>query len=221
MSVAADPAQVPVRPASTLVLVRGADVPEVLLLLRHGRHGFMPNIWVFPGGRVEPDDGEDDPGARRAALRETREEAGIELGDAPLMCFSRWVTPLGERRRFDTRFYVTRVAADAAAVPDQGEVTDALWVRPADALARHREGRLALAPPTWWSMEALRRLADADAILAWASAIERAGVAPLTPTLALEGGSVVVSTSPEHLRLPPGEPFSGRLRLVRGVWLPA
>lgn len=237
------PAAVPIRPASTLVLVRGEREPEILLLLRHAQHGFMPNIWVFPGGRVDEADGVDDAGARRAAVRETWEEAGILLRDPvrtagpeevrevaaidragsepwPLACFARWLTPVGEKRRFDTRFYVARVPPTVHAVPDRGEVIDAVWLTPEAAFARHRAGTLALAPPTWWSLEAMRRLGSADAISAWASEVER-DVRCVEPTLALIAGTIVVSTVSEHLRLPPGESVSGRLQLVRGVWQPA
>lgn len=211
--------QPPIRPASTVVLVRRAVAAEVLLLLRHGRHGFMPNMWVFPGGRIEDDDGEGDLGARRAALRETSEEAGIELPEShPMAYFARWVTPVGERKRYDTRFYLSEVEPEVEAIPDRGEVIEAQWVAPGSALKRHARGELALAPPTLFAFAALDRLASVEAMVGWAREMERAGVAPITPQLAFEGGTVVVSVPPEHLALPPGEPVSGRLRLVRGVW---
>lgn len=237
------PGDVPIRPASTIVLVRGESEPEILLLFRHAQHGFMPNIWVFPGGRVDAADGEGELAARRAAVRETWEEAGIllagcvrtagpdEARDAaaialaggelwPMACFARWLTPLGEKRRFDTRFYVARVPAGVDAAPDRGEVTDALWITPSAALERHRAGTLALTPPTWWSLETMRRLGSSKAISAWANEVEPA-VTCVEPTLVLEAGTIVVSAVSEQLRLPPGEGVSGRLKLVGGVWLPA
>ena len=39
----------------------------------------MPNVWVFPGGAVDPEDGEGEAGRRACAVRELAEEAGIEL----------------------------------------------------------------------------------------------------------------------------------------------
>jgi 8-oxo-dGTP pyrophosphatase MutT (NUDIX family) len=42
------------RDAATLILVRQrGEVPEVLLGCRDARHAFMPNRYVFPGGRVD------------------------------------------------------------------------------------------------------------------------------------------------------------------------
>ena len=44
--------------AATLILVRrDASKPRVLMGKRSGRHDFMPDKYVFPGGRVDPQDG--------------------------------------------------------------------------------------------------------------------------------------------------------------------
>ena len=43
--------------AATLILVRrDASAPRVLMGKRSGRHDFMPDKYVFPGGRVDPQD---------------------------------------------------------------------------------------------------------------------------------------------------------------------
>jgi 8-oxo-dGTP pyrophosphatase MutT (NUDIX family) len=45
------------RDAATLILIdRSGSVPKVLLGKRHGGHAFMPDKFVFPGGRVEAHD---------------------------------------------------------------------------------------------------------------------------------------------------------------------
>lgn len=84
------------RPAATVVLIRDASTPsglEVFMLKRNRRMGFLPNAWVFPGGRVDASDdltghaavpqAPDDLAFRIAAVRETFEEAGIWLGERP------------------------------------------------------------------------------------------------------------------------------------------
>lgn len=102
----ADASAARVRPvdAAGLVLIRaGAHGPEVLLGRRHARVSFLPDIYVFPGGRVDPADARPTgfperlapaveaqlaqscskrpPAAfPRAALRETLEETGLLLG---------------------------------------------------------------------------------------------------------------------------------------------
>ncbi len=94
----------PVRPrdAATLLIVRRDDgEPKVMMGRRHGGHSFMPDKWVFPGGRIDRADfhaphGTDlrpDVAARlaktaslararalaMAAVRETFEEVGLLL----------------------------------------------------------------------------------------------------------------------------------------------
>jgi 8-oxo-dGTP pyrophosphatase MutT (NUDIX family) len=90
------------RDAATLILVRrdGAK-PRVMLGRRHSSHNFMPDKWVFPGGRIDRSDfnapsatalradvaarvGRTAPPARAralamAAVRETFEEVGLLL----------------------------------------------------------------------------------------------------------------------------------------------
>ena len=90
--------------AATLILVRPAGKRvEVLMGKRSGRHSFMPDKYVFPGGRVDPGDGRIPAaselharsaeklsiGTRRkarafalTAIRETFEETGLIVGKA-------------------------------------------------------------------------------------------------------------------------------------------
>lgn len=137
------------RDAATLILVRGQR--EVMMGQRAKGHVFMPDKWVFPGGRVDPGDARAKAAAeltreterllrqgtlvRRpprafalAAVRETREEAGLVLGDnrgpdlSKLQLVARAITPPYRPRRFDARFFM----ADAEAVlahdePQPGE----------------------------------------------------------------------------------------------------
>ena len=45
------------RNAATLIIVRrDRQKPQVLMGKRHGGHDFMPNLWVFPGGRIDRSD---------------------------------------------------------------------------------------------------------------------------------------------------------------------
>jgi 8-oxo-dGTP pyrophosphatase MutT (NUDIX family) len=90
-------------PAATIMLLReSASTPEVLMLERHAKSEFLPELYVFPGGRVDPGDHElvdRVSGLTReqasalaptvppeqalaffvAAIRETFEEAGVLL----------------------------------------------------------------------------------------------------------------------------------------------
>ncbi|MEX2205750.1 MAG: NUDIX hydrolase [Myxococcota bacterium] len=67
-------------PAATVILLRdSAAGPEVLMLARHSQSDFLPDAYVFPGGRVEDEDHE--LAERVAGL--ARSEASRRLGTVP------------------------------------------------------------------------------------------------------------------------------------------
>ena len=45
-----------------------------------------------------------------------------------------WITPIGEQRRFDTRFFVTELPVDQEPLHDEKETVESLWIRPGEAL---------------------------------------------------------------------------------------
>jgi 8-oxo-dGTP pyrophosphatase MutT (NUDIX family) len=159
------------RPSATVLLLRGTNPWELLLVHRPGGADFAPGAYVFPGGAVHDEDREWDDEIGAAAVRETFEETGILLarkdrrfaGDADcsalrsaiasgasfaraattlglvpafdrLVTLARWVTPAQVRRRFDTRFYLARLPTGQTVHPQEGEVTDWLWITPQRAL---------------------------------------------------------------------------------------
>lgn len=70
-----------------------------------------------------------------------------------------WLTPIGEARRFDTRFFVTEAPAGQDGLHDDKETVESLWIRPAEALRMHADGELMMMPPT---VKNLRWLDDFD-----------------------------------------------------------
>jgi 8-oxo-dGTP pyrophosphatase MutT (NUDIX family) len=173
------------RDAATLVLCRrDLGEPQILVGKRAGGLKFMPNLYVFPGGRV---DAADARAARAsdlrpevlakltlgasavrahalamAAVRETFEEAGLLVGERAqrrlrsksaswskflatgivpalhgLDYIARAITPPGNPRRFDTRFFLADASHAHApdALTSSGELLDLRWV----ALSRIRE----------------------------------------------------------------------------------
>jgi 8-oxo-dGTP pyrophosphatase MutT (NUDIX family) len=143
-------------PAASAIVLRDAPL-EVLMLRRHTGASFMPNAWVFPGGIVE---GEETP--RQAAAREAHEEAGVVLDPESLVATSRWITPAGLPKRFDTWFFLASVPRDIAISIDGHEIVDWMWVAPTDALARRD---LYVVLPTLKNLEALCGYGDMVALL--------------------------------------------------------
>lgn len=81
--------------------------------------------------------------------------------DAGAMAYvAHWITPVVERRRYDTRFFAAEVPAGSRAVIDEREMTEALWLTPEEALEGRREGRLRMILPTVRTLERLRGFAS-------------------------------------------------------------
>ncbi|MEQ8857163.1 MAG: NUDIX hydrolase [Pseudomonadales bacterium] len=149
----------PAIPAATVVLLREASEVEVLMLHKTSKIAFG-GMWVFPGGRIDPEDfsadGGADMAARNAAVRETREETGIVAPPDEFVWFSHWTPPPSTPRRFATWFFAAPIDEHRVRV-DGGEIQDHRWLSPAAALAQHAEGAIDLAPPTWVTLHQLSR----------------------------------------------------------------
>lgn len=145
-------------PAATVVLLRdGADGMETLMLRKNSKIAFA-GMWVFPGGRIDAEDGSDkddmEQRARIAAAREAEEEAALEISPTNMCWFSHWTPPALGNRRFETWFFAAPAPAGEVCI-DDGEITDSQWITPQQALEKHRCGDIELVPPTYVSLHYL------------------------------------------------------------------
>jgi len=144
------------RPAASLVVADLSDAtPRVLLGRRPPRDRFMPDVWVFPGGRVDPRDraasaaselrpevaarlrADAGPSLARAlavaAIRETREETGLELGArrapdlAAVDYLARAITPAGNPIRYHARFFAVDARRLGGTLRASDELLDLDW----------------------------------------------------------------------------------------------
>jgi len=84
-----------------------------------------------------------------------------------LLYFSHWITPPTEPRRYDTHFFLA-IAPDQVALADADETHDGVWIAPAEALRRHREGTFRLVYPTIKHLERIAPFATVDELAAFA-----------------------------------------------------
>jgi 8-oxo-dGTP pyrophosphatase MutT (NUDIX family) len=250
------PADVPIRDAATVVLLRdGLDGVEVWLLTRVTQMAFAAGMTVFPGGRVDDADPSlplvggdvaavalrfdcDETTAHAligAAVRETFEETGVLLsvpaadlsgaradverglvsfGDLlranglavdadALHPWSRWITPAGESRRYDTRFFVGALPEAAEAQDVTTESSAASWVPIADALEQAQRGERKMLPPTLMTLGSLLPFATVAEALASAASRRLDAVRP--EVRVAEDGSVAVElTDGVVVPVPPG-----------------
>ena len=82
-----------------------------------------------------------------------------------LLWVAHWVTPFGEVRRFDTRFFVVAMPDDQTPLHDDKETVGSLWVTPLDALNRAQAGELLMLPPTIANLEFLATYSSVNEII--------------------------------------------------------
>lgn len=146
-----NPDQNAIRDAACIILIDGtASSSRILMGRRRVDQIFLPDKWVFPGGRVDTCDRECPADERftglppwlrpfaGAAIRELQEETGLQwrpsINDGGLFPLARAITPPGRVRRYDTWFFRAN-AGDAAAMPfsGDGELLDLAWFTLDDA----------------------------------------------------------------------------------------
>jgi 8-oxo-dGTP pyrophosphatase MutT (NUDIX family) len=86
----------------------------------------------------------------------------LEAEDLVLACeelvpFARWITPTFMAKRFDTYFYLACAPTEQVALHDGGEMVEAEWIRPADALAGQDSGKRKIVPATLLNLRKLSR----------------------------------------------------------------
>jgi 8-oxo-dGTP pyrophosphatase MutT (NUDIX family) len=113
--------------------------------------------------------------AGAADLATVLAEEGLRLRVDLLRFVAHWVTPPGQARRYDTRFYVAPAPAGAPAAPDGTEIVAADWIVPSVAIAAHEAGELPMLPPT---LGALHWLAPHASVRAAVAAAEAMGEIP-------------------------------------------
>lgn len=100
---------------------------------------------------------------RKIAFHALVHEAPLDL--AQLVWTSRWITPAGIPKRFDTYFFLAIVGRDVVATAEQNEVVDVTWIHPTDALARHAAREMQMVFPTLRNLETITGFANAAAAL--------------------------------------------------------
>jgi 8-oxo-dGTP pyrophosphatase MutT (NUDIX family) len=166
------------RPTGSTAVVRfdEADVEERFNTARHAVH-----------------EGE------RSLIGLCRDENLILLTDR-IHLVDHWITPVGERRRFDTRFFVAAAPDAQEPLHDDKETIASRWVRPAEALELWQAGKLQMFPPTVANLRFLGGFESADAAVAGASEV---GIpAPKLPRIILDDDGRVVG-----VRLPSQEGY--------------
>ncbi len=90
-------------------------------------------------------------------------DEGLSLQVDELIYFSRWLTPEGMPKRFDTCFFLCPMPKHQTPLHDGHEAVHGIWVTPENALGKSRSGEIKLVPATIKTLESIagyRSVAD-------------------------------------------------------------
>jgi len=90
---------------------------------------------------------------------------GLVLAADQVFVLAHWITDRDLPRRFDVPFLVARMPEGQSPVADEAEQFEPVWVRPADALARHAGGGFFMIFPTIRTLERLAKFDSVQAVL--------------------------------------------------------
>lgn len=121
---------------------------------------------------------------RSLSLAEMLGRRGLVLRSDLLRPWARWITPVVEERRFDTRFFAAALPGGQRTRDVGGEAAEVAWVRPREAIAAGRRKEIVLFPPTAVT------LAELDACPDVAAALRARQVRPLLPEAIMAEGAV-------------------------------
>jgi len=109
--------------------------------------------------------------AREHTFLDICDMEGLQLLAGELAYVSHWITPEGSPRRYDTRFFVAAAPGGQTPAHDAGETVAHAWLRPAEALERHRSGEIDLILPTIKNLEAIAAFTTSAQLLDAAAAL--------------------------------------------------
>ena len=133
---------------------------------------------------------------RKRTLSEVCAAESLQLATDRIVYLSHWITPVSEKKRYDTRFFVAAVPENQASLHDDIESVSQLWITPSDALAMQSRGELMLRFPTIKTLEMIAGYATTAEALEGVHA--RGDIRAQLPW--------VINRRGEVLRLLPGEP---------------
>ncbi|WP_087747594.1 MULTISPECIES: MBL fold metallo-hydrolase [unclassified Acidovorax] len=90
---------------------------------------------------------------------------GLRLAADSVYLLAHWTADRDLARRFEVPFLVARMPEGQEPVADETEQFEPVWVRPADALARHEAGQFFMIFPTIRTLQRLAKFASTQAVL--------------------------------------------------------
>ena len=156
---------------------------------------------------------------------------GWTLSLSSLNPWTRWITPVGMSKRFNTLFYLALMPEAQQCSPDEHETVQGIWATPRQGLEGNLDGEIPLSPPTVVTLHQLLAYRSLEQLVE--EARSRSWGETIRPRMVkFEKGAVIIEPwdpryedepleiDPKQLEkqlVPAGEPFS-RIWFHKGRW---
>ena len=97
------------------------------------------------------------------------EEENLILDAGTMHYIARWVTPKGPPRRYDTRFFISRMPENQIPLHDDNELVHSEWISPQEILDKVEAEEMILMSPTLRMIQSLAKFSSADEVIESAS----------------------------------------------------
>jgi 8-oxo-dGTP pyrophosphatase MutT (NUDIX family) len=135
----------------------------------------------------------------RVAFGELLREHGLSVDAEGLRPWARWVTPAGEPRRYDTRFFVGALPAGSDAMDVTSESSEAAWIGVGAALEQTQRGERMMLPPTLSTLASLVPFPTVAEVLVAADA---RSLDPVRPHIRVNDDGDVFADLPDGTSVP-------------------
>ncbi len=126
-------------------------------------------------------------------------EHGLSVDAEGLRPWARWVTPAGEARRYDTRFFVGAVPAGSEAMDVTSESSEAAWIGVGAALEQVQRGERMMLPPTRSTLASLVPFPSVAEVIV---AADTRSLDPVRPHIRVNDNGDVFADLPDGTSLP-------------------
>jgi 8-oxo-dGTP pyrophosphatase MutT (NUDIX family) len=139
-------------------------------------------------------DARTDVEAGRVSFGELLRTNGLTADAEALHPWSRWVTPAGEVRRYDARFFIGVMPEGVEAQDVTTESSSAGWFGVGAALESAQRGELGMLPPTIMTLASLARYLSVAEVL---DAAQQRSLEPISPSIERNDDGDIIAKLPD------------------------
>ena len=103
-----------------------------------------------------------------------------------------------EKRRYTTRFFIALAPAGQEGIHDGSESVNSLWIKPEEALSRHKEGTLLMIMPTIKNIENICGFSNTEELLNDKVTMDSKDIPTIEPKFFMKDGTLTGLLPGDH-----------------------